>query len=130
MLNEQERYERAKKQVNRIKKFYKHMTSWLITSAFLFVLFFFLRIPPMVSLIVIGGWGLAIIAEAIDVFGFPGFDRDWEEKKIREEIQRMERMEMESSERPANRSEETTEDSLELKEYEKMKRNWKDTDFV
>lgn len=130
MTYDPERYNKAKRKVEKIKKFYKHLSTWLVTSVFLFVLFLFLRIPPMVTLIVIGGWGLAIIGEAIDVFGFPGMDKDWEEKKIREELRKMERMERKNTQNEYHDEEESPNDSLELKEYRKIPKEWKDTDFV
>ena len=130
MSYDPEKYNKAKKKVEKIKKFYKHLSTWLVTSVFLIGLFLFLRIPPMVTMIIIGGWGLAIIGEAIDVFGFPGMDKDWEEKKIREELRRLDRMEGKKLENDYPDEEDSPSDSLELKEYRKIRKDWKDTDFV
>ncbi|MDH3649265.1 MAG: 2TM domain-containing protein, partial [Saprospiraceae bacterium] len=72
-----------------MKRFYKHLSTWMFTSVFLMVLFFVLRMPPWITLIVVAGWGMSIAAEAFEVFGFPGMDRDWEERKIQQELERM-----------------------------------------
>ena len=116
-----------------MKRFYKHLSTWMFTSVFLFILFFFMRIPPFVTLIVIGGWGMAIAAEAIDVFGFPGIDRDWEERKIEEEMNRMNPT-RDRDHRP--HFDGTEDDQLELKDeldldkLEELRRDWRDSDLV
>lgn len=126
MLTEEEKYVRAKRKVAKMKGFYKHLSSWMFTSVFLMVVFYFLRMPGWITFVVVAGWGIGIAAEAIEVFGFPGTNGSWEERKIREEMERMdENRVLEIPER-----EEEEEDKLELPDYHDVKRNWKDSDFV
>lgn len=133
MMSEEEKYLRARRKVEKMKRFYKHLSSWMFTSVFLMVLFFVLRMPPWITFVVVAGWGIGIAAEAVEVFGFPGIDRDWEERKIREEMEKLE------NKRPSHYSseieevpddEDIPEDTLELPEYKNVKRTWKDSDFV
>ncbi len=126
MLTEEEKYIRAKQKVAKMKRFYKHLSSWMFTSVFLMVVFFSMRMPPWITFIVIAGWGIGIAAEAIEVFGFPGTNGSWEERKIREEMDRMDGNQV--LEIPGG--EEDDDDTLELPDYHEVKRNWKDSDFV
>lgn len=100
----------------------------MFTSIFLLVLFMFLRIPPFVTFIVVGSWGMAVAAEAIDVFGFPGIGRDWEERKIQEELQRM------NPDEDTFQSDDFEElelkDDIDLEELKEVRKNWRDSDLV
>ena len=84
-MDEQARYDRAKKRVEEIKEFYQHLVTYLLVNAFLAVvnlltfpghLWFFW---PLI------GWGLGITIHAATVFG-PGrfWGPEWEERKIKE----------------------------------------------
>ncbi len=131
MRNEEENYLRAQKKVAKMKKFYQHLTSWIFTSIFLFVLFFFLRMPIWITFVVVAGWGIGIASEAIEVFGFPGVDRDWEERKIREEMERMNPdRDHERDDYDDNIFDHSEDDELELKPPQKVRRNWNESDFV
>ncbi len=122
-MSREEKYRKAEQKVARMKKFYKHLSTWMFTSIFLMIFFFMLRMPPFVALIVVGGWGIAIAAEAIEVFGFPGIGDDWEQRKIEEELRKMDK----------HHHEDHT-DELELTDQpEKLKeerKDWKDSDLV
>ncbi len=111
-----------------MKRFYKHLSTWMFTSIFLLVLFLFLRVPPFVTLIVVGSWGMAVAAEAIDVFGFPGIGRDWEERKIQEELDRMNPSDNVFPMEDAEGLE--LDDQLDLEELKEVKKNWRDSDLV
>ena len=85
--NKQDAYYRAKKRVEEIKGFYGNLLSYAIVIPFLifinyktswgFQWFWF----PML------GWGIGIIFHAFGVFGY---GKDWEERKIREIMQKEE----------------------------------------
>ncbi len=125
------KYRRARERVLKQKQFYRHVSSWIFTSIFLMGLFLFLRMPPWITLVVIAGWGVGIAAEAVDVFGLPGLDRDWEERKIQEEMERLDRHE-------GYTPEEEAEDVLDLDDDPPLKKtkeplprkNWRDSDLV
>lgn len=128
-----DRYKRAKERVLKQKRFYRHASSWVFTSIFLMVLFMFLRMPPWITLVVIAGWGVGIAAEAVDVFGLPGMDRDWEERKIKEEMERLDQYEGHTK----DYEDEEEEDYLDLNEppppatkKKAQPKNWRDSDLV
>ncbi len=121
----QEDIRRAQMKVRRMKKFYKRLSSWMLTSIFLMFLFTFLKLPPWITLIVVGSWGLSIASEAIEVFGMPGFSKDWEERKLREELENMGYRDM-----PDQQPHDEGDDILELPERSKVTRQWRDTDLV
>ena len=85
--NKQNAYYKAKKRVDEIKGFYSNLLSYAIVIPFLafvnyktywgFQWFWF----PMV------GWGIGIILHAFGVFGY---GKDWEERKIREIMEKEE----------------------------------------
>lgn len=133
MLSEEEKYKIATEKVRKMKKFYRHLSSFMFTSIFLMVLFFFLRMPPWISFIVIAGWGIGIAGEAIEVFGFPGTGRSWEERKIEEEMQKLEDDSPQAYRQQGQETiaeEDESEDTLELPEYRKAGRKWDESDFV
>ena len=76
---------------------------------------------------------MAVAAEAIDVFGFPGIDRDWEQRKIEEEMQRMNPRENRQDE---DQFDAPAEEGLELKDepdldkLKELRRDWRDSDLV
>ena len=84
-MDEQERYERARKRVEDIKGFYTHLVVYVLVNLGLFILnlvtergqywFFF----PLI------GWGIGLVAHGVSVFG-PGWfwGPDWEDRKIKE----------------------------------------------
>jgi hypothetical protein len=83
---EQQRYERARTRVKALKGFYIHATAFVLVNIALFAL----------NVLVGGvwwfywpllGWGIGLGVHALAVFGFGGggpWGRDWEERKIRE----------------------------------------------
>jgi sensor histidine kinase YesM len=78
------RYEKAKKRVEEIKGFYGNLTSYcIVIPALAFINYrttsFTWFIFPAV------GWGIGLIAHGLKAYGLnPLFGRDWEEKKIKE----------------------------------------------
>ena len=116
-------YEKARKRVKKKKEFYQHFGSYLVMSAFFFLLnavtsfgnwwFYW----PML------GWGIGIAFHYIDVFGIPGvgeMSKDWEEKAIEEELEKIKREKGPSK----------PEDHLDLKELEKRPNKWDDSELV
>ena len=89
-LEQQQRYERARERVGLIKGFYSNLISYLIvmsvllwvnlrTTDFLWVLF------PAVA------WGFGLLMHGMEAFGYhPLLGRDWENRKIRELMEREE----------------------------------------
>ena len=83
-MMEDEKYERAKRQVSALKGFYGHLTIYVAVMALLFVVdiasggdwwFYWPAI----------GWGFAVFLHGASVgFGIRPFGTAWEEKKIKE----------------------------------------------
>jgi len=118
-------YQNAVKAVKEKKKFYKHLSSYvLVNTAFLFVSFFsgdgfFSWMPVMFF------WGIGLGSHYVKVFGFPGSgvsSREWEERELERE---MRRRGVRKSLPPARRTQ--MDDHLELKEMEK---NYRESDLV
>lgn len=83
--NDYENYNRAKKQVEKIKGFYSHLTSFVVVMAVL--IFINLKYSPQYlwffwSLL---GWGIGLFFHAMKVFNFtPFLNKDWENRKIKQ----------------------------------------------
>jgi hypothetical protein len=76
---------------------------------------------------------MGIAGEAIEVFGFPGTGRSWEERKIEEEMQKLEDASPHNQRRREQETmaeEEEPEDILELPDYRKVDKKWDESDFV
>lgn len=81
----EKRYKIAKKQVDEIKKFYLHFGLYLIFIPILIYLNFLSRAGFPWAFFPILGWGFGVAGHAMEVFKYhPFFGKDWEERKIRE----------------------------------------------
>ena len=90
-MSESERYERARRQVLRIKQFYYHLAAYVIVNVGLFLLDLVTSPGRFWFQWVLFGWGIALFAQWITIF-HPGamLGADWEERKIRELLAREE----------------------------------------
>jgi hypothetical protein len=82
-MDEQVRYEEAKKRVSEIRDFYQHLAMYVVINIALVVVNllsspgYFWFVWPLL------GWGIGVALHALTVFG--GFwGRAWEERKIKE----------------------------------------------
>ena len=114
--------EEAQKKVEAKKEFFGHLTTFLITGTVLFAVNMF-RQPwdiwfykPLIL------WGVGLIIHYILVFGLPGTDimgQDWEERELEKELFRL------------RKKKNTEQDSLELKDIQKLKKtDWDEQDLV
>lgn len=93
MITEEQRYEQARRRVKEKKRFYSHLTTYLVMGAFFFLLNF-VTSPghwwfywPML------GWGIGVAIQYFKVFGLPGSgagSSDWENREIEKEMRKME----------------------------------------
>ena len=124
----------AKKRVEEKKKFYQHLSTYVVMSIFFYMINYFSNINsgsdrwwfywPML------GWGLGLALHYVNLFGIPGIvdemSPEWEEKQIQAELRRLEKKGMDISP-PAPKEE----PPLKLKEIEKRKReSWDDNELV
>ena len=85
-MNQDEKYERARKRVKSLRDFYVHVATYVVVMIVLFIIDssdrggWWVYWPAM-------GWGIAVILQAFQVFG-PGSGSRWEERKIREIMDR------------------------------------------
>lgn len=87
--NEQEILIEAKKKVQRIKKFYAHLTSYIMVNTFLIMLNLITSSQFMWSMIVLFAWGIGLVSDAMKTYNYNLFlGKDWEDKKIREYVEK------------------------------------------
>ena len=80
----EKKYERAKEHLEKLKGFYIHFSIYLImVPVFIFLNFRSTSFPWAFFPII--GWGFGVAGHAMEVFNYnPFLGRNWEEKKIRE----------------------------------------------
>ncbi len=125
------KYQIAKKKVRKVKSFYRHLSMWLVFSAFFLLLNVATDRNDFWAFWPIAGWGLGLVMHAIGVFGLPGLRQDWEERMIEREMARLDKENYykqtgEASAAPSP-YQDKHEDGLELKE---VRKEWKDSDLV
>ncbi|WP_289662328.1 2TM domain-containing protein [Flavobacterium panacagri] len=84
-FTEADRYYDAQKKVKEIREFYEHLTVYVLVNPI--VIFVNLMTSPgyLWFLWCLMGWGMAIILHGLKVFSLPPFfNKKWEERKIRE----------------------------------------------
>ena len=91
-MDEQTRYQEAKKQVEEIKGFYFHLVSYLLVNAVLVVVNLLTSPDYLWFIWPIMGWGVGLIIHGVSVFGGL-WGKSWEERKIKEIMEREKRKE-------------------------------------
>ncbi|MFS4417087.1 2TM domain-containing protein [Maribacter sp. 2307ULW6-5] len=87
------KYIKAKERVEDLKSFYNSVLSYLVFIVFLAVLNYWANQWSYPWFLwVVFGWGLSLVYQASKLYHFnPFFGKDWEERKIRELMEREER---------------------------------------
>ena len=114
-MDTQDNYRRARKRVEEKKKFYKHLSTYVIMSGFFFVLNMVTSPGAWWWYWPVLGWGIGIANQYFRVFGWPGSgigSTEWEDQEMEKEMRRME-----ERQRPFV----DIDDHLELKELEREK---------
>lgn len=83
-LERDEKYLKAKKKVQMLKAFYLHLTIYICVNILLFVINLSSDAGNWWFLYPLGGWGIGILAHGISTFAYSNFGSAWEEKKIKE----------------------------------------------
>ena len=88
--NNENKYLRAKERVEELKKFYGHLTSYIIVMIGLGIINYWVNEwRYMWFLWAAFGWGIGILAHAIGTFNLnPFFGKDWEQRKIKEYMEK------------------------------------------
>jgi len=94
-MNEDKKYERAKKRVEEIKGFYIHFFVYVLANIGIFLLNIITSPDELWFYWPLIGWGFGVLAHAIGVFGLGGlFGKEWEERKIKQIMEKMEKKEV------------------------------------
>ncbi|WP_169569234.1 2TM domain-containing protein [Sneathiella limimaris] len=78
----------ARRKVRHIRHFYRHLATYAVVIVFLHIInlltsSYYWAIWPTL------GWGLAVAAQAIHVFGFFNFfDEEWEEREVQKILEK------------------------------------------
>ncbi len=91
-MDEQDSYARAKRQVEEIRGFYMHLAVYIAVNLLLFAINMVSSPGTLWFYWVTIFWGVGVFFHALQIFGRDRFlGREWEEKKIREVMEREER---------------------------------------
>lgn len=90
-MENDERYIRAKKRVENLKDFYIHLTVYLLVNIFLFVINLTTYTGVWWFIYPLGGWGIGVTVHGISIFASGKFGSDWEERKIKEYMEKDDR---------------------------------------
>lgn len=85
-FSKENKYLRAKERVERIKKFYGNVTSYVLVISFLAAINYYVNEWRHAWFLWAAfGWGIGIVFHAVNTFNLnPFFGRAWEERKIKE----------------------------------------------
>ena len=88
---EEDRYFKAKKRVDEIKGFYGSLIAYIVVNTGLMVINLVTSPEYLWFLWSLGWWGLGVLIHGLKVFNYmPFFNKDWEERKIKEFIEKEE----------------------------------------
>jgi len=90
-MDEQEKYQEAKKRVEEIKGFYLHLIAFIVVNTVLLVINLITSPEYLWFVWPIIGWGVGLLVHAITVFGNM-WGKSWEERKIKEIMEKDNRM--------------------------------------
>ncbi len=84
-MNDDEKYERARRRVIAIKGFYIHLFFYIGVNIILFLVNMLLTPKHLWFFWPLIGWGIGVLAHAFSVYGVMGLlGKEWEEKKIKQ----------------------------------------------
>lgn len=87
---EEQRYKKARRKVKKLKSFYSHLLTYLLIASFLTFINWYSNYGNWWVIWVWIGWGIGLAFHAIGLFKSNIlFGDDWEERKIKEEMEKM-----------------------------------------
>ncbi len=92
MKTQEEIYKKAKERVHQLRAFYTHFTVFLVISIPSLIIGWIISKPVFYSFLIgYAGWGLGVLIHAIVTFEFFNlWGKDWEERKLKEIMQKEE----------------------------------------
>jgi len=86
----QEKYLLAKRKVRVFRKFYQHVITYVLVNLGLFLVNMLNLEEGLWFYYPLFGWGVGVLAHGLAVFSkYRLFDEDWEERKIRQTLEKM-----------------------------------------
>ena len=83
------RYEEARHHVRKLRGFYSHATTYVCVIGGLLLVNLVASPGHFWVKWVAFGWGIGLLSHGLSVFAFSGaFGKDWEERKVREYLER------------------------------------------
>ena len=89
-MSEEDKYKFAKKRVEEIKGYYGHLISYLAVNTILVIIWYFTGAGYPWFLWVLGWWGFGLFWHTMGTFVFNRSGGVWEQKKIKEIMNKME----------------------------------------
>ena len=83
-MEKDEKYLRAKKRVKKLKAFYLHLIVYVLVNVNLFIINLTSDTDNWWFLYPLGGWGIGVIIHGLSTFLSDHFGSSWEERKIKE----------------------------------------------
>lgn len=120
-MSEDHLFEEAKKRVKRKKAFYRHLSAYAVVNTVMFFVVF-INENSFGWLVPMSFWGIGLAIQYFSVFGLPGGGlggSDWEARELNKEIKKL-----------SGNYNELPREELELREIEKQKRGWDESDLV
>lgn len=87
-MAQDEKYIRAKKRVEQLKGFYIHLTIYILVNLMLFVINLLSDAGNWWFLYPFCGWGIGVLVHGLSIFTAGKFVADWEERKIKEYMEK------------------------------------------
>ncbi len=87
-MKQDEKYIRAKRRVERLKGFYIHLSVYILVNIMLFIINLLSNAGNWWFLYPLGGWGIGVLVHGITTLAYGNFGADWEEKKIKEYMEK------------------------------------------
>ncbi|MGG5737908.1 MULTISPECIES: 2TM domain-containing protein [Bacillus cereus group] len=87
-MERDENYLRAKKRVENLQAFYIHLTVYILVNLMLFFINISSDSSKLWFLYPLGGWGIGIVIHGLTTFPFGIFGKEWEERKIKEYMEK------------------------------------------
>ncbi len=87
-MEQNEKYIRAKKRVERLKGFYIHLSVYILVNIMLFIINLLSDTGNWWFLYPLSGWGIGVLIHGITTFAYGNFGSDWEERKIKEYMEK------------------------------------------
>ncbi|MBK9984391.1 MAG: 2TM domain-containing protein [Saprospiraceae bacterium] len=126
----------AQKRVDKIKKFYKSLTSWAGTSFFLIALDLFMSHGITWSKFPVFFWGIAVAMQFFDILRLQRMDKNWEDRMLKKQLDRQALPNSNPSETEdysddlLRRGDQPEKEKADLSSFRKLKKPWKDEDLV